>query len=143
MIPDYNSPIVTDGNFTWAEYLRLQMWNAFAIPTPEQIKNAEFLFTHLQELIRTPLGKGLTVSSGIRTAEYTAYLRSRGIPAATRSAHNEGKAVDLKPPASMTNAQFWAYCDKRWPGRMENLHATPSWVHLDTRNWGSKQRFNP
>lgn len=134
---------MTGGNFTWAEYCRLQMWHAFAIPTPEQIKNAEFLFAHLQELIRTPMGQAMVILSGIRTAEYTTYLRSRGIPAATQSAHNEGKAVDLRAPASMTNAQFWTYCDKRWPGRMENLHATPGWVHLDTRQWGKRIRFNP
>ena len=142
MIPDYNSPIITDGNFTWAEYCRLQMWAALAMPTTAQQASIIFLFGELQK-IRAALGKPLAISSGIRTDAYTQYLRNRGIPAATRSAHNEGKAVDLKPPAGMTTAQLWDYCAKRWPGRMENLHATPGWVHLDTREWGSRKRFNP
>lgn len=140
---NYNEPIVPGGNFTWGEYALLRMWNTLAVPSKEERDHAVFLFTHIQKLIRTPLGKGLEVSSGARTLAYAKYLRSIKIPAALGGAHNTWEAVDLEPPAGMTNAEFWAYCDKVWPGRMENLHATPTWVHLDIRNWGMKQRFDP
>lgn len=140
---DYNKPIVDGGAFKWHEYLILREWGTLAIPTAAQIAAAKVLFGHVQTLIRGPLGKPLNITSGIRTSQYTNWLRKHGIPAAMKSAHNDGMAVDLSPPAGMTNAQFWAFCDKHWPGRMENLSATPTWVHLDTRNWGSRQRFNP
>ncbi|MCA9790033.1 MAG: hypothetical protein KC462_09675, partial [Cyanobacteria bacterium HKST-UBA05] len=63
MIPDYNSPIITDGNFTWAEYCRLQMWAALAMPTTAQQASIIFLFGELQK-IRAALGKPLAISSG-------------------------------------------------------------------------------
>ena len=139
----YNEEIVQGCHFDWWEYARLQEWNALAIPTDKERASAITLFTHIRDYIRVPLNKALTISSGCRTKEYTQYLRRKGIPAALASAHNEWKAVDLLPPAGMSNAQFWHWCSARWPGRMENLSATPGWVHLDTREWGSRRRFNP
>jgi hypothetical protein len=140
---DYKALIVPDGCFTWGAYAWLPGLKTMAVPTETQKGNAMTLFFHLKNLIRVPLGKPLTISSGARTAEYTLYLRRKGIPAATKSAHNEWAAVDLHPPEGMSNAEFWHWCDERWPGRMENLAHTPTWVHLDTREWGKKVRFNP
>jgi hypothetical protein len=140
---NYNEPIVPGGNFLWGEYCKLQMWDVLLIPDKTQHDKAVFLFTQIQKLIRGPLNKGLDIASGARNAKYTAYLKSIGIPAATGSAHNSWEAVDLEPPHGMTNAEFWKFCDKVWPGRMELLSYTKSWVHLDTRNWGMRQRFKP
>lgn len=140
---DYTKPIVPNGNFMWWEYCHLRMWNVLAIPTVEERDRAVFLFKVIQELIRDPLGKALTVASGARTTAYTKYLRSVKIYAAQNSAHNSWEGVDLEPPVGMSTQEFWAFCDKRWPGRLENVWATPSWVHLDIRNWGKRERFNP
>lgn len=137
-----NEPIVKDGNFEWHEYLRLKEWAEFVTPTAEQIKNAVFLFTELQKL-RKELGQPLYITSGIRSMAYTKWLRKRGIPAALGSAHLSGQAVDLAPPKGMTTRQFWNWCHKRWPGRMEAFESTPTWVHLDTRDWGKRVRFKP
>lgn len=140
---NYNEPIVTGGNFTWGEYATARAWNALFIPSKLEIDKAIFLFTHIQKLIRGPLGKGLDIASGARNVQYAKYLRSMGIPAAMQGAHNDWAAVDLEPPHGMSNAEFWKYCDKVWPGRMELFKYTPSWVHLDIREWGMRKRFAP
>lgn len=134
--------IVPNGHFTWREYITLGLWNKLAEPTEVQKANAEFLFAELEKL-RIALGKPLTISSGARTWEYTRFLRQQGIPAALRSAHMDWQAVDLKAPEGMSNQSFWQWCHQRWPGRMEHFSATPTWVHLDTRNWGQHIRFHP
>jgi uncharacterized protein YcbK (DUF882 family) len=138
---DYNAPIVPGGSFSWGEYALLREWDAFARPTAVQQDNARFLFTQLQPL-RERLGHPLIISSGARTGAYTRYLRSRGVPAALQSAHLDWQAVDLQCPG-MTTATLWSWLAQHWPGRMENLAATPGWVHLDTRSWGQRLRFNP
>lgn len=141
MVMDYQQPIIPGGSFLWIEYALLQQWNALAIPTQTQYQNALFLFQQLQPL-RQQLGRPLTITSGARTPQYTQYLRSTGVPAALASAHLDWQGVDLQCP-SLSNADLWRFLDGRWPGRMENLSATPTWVHLDTRNWGQRLRFNP
>lgn len=141
--PDYSQAIVNGGNFTWGEYALLRMWNTLAIPNKQERDHAIFLFTHIQKLIRTPINKPMDIVSGARTVTYAKYLRSIGIPAALKGAHNSWEGVDLEAPSGMSNAEFWRYCDKVWPGRMELLAYTPTWVHLDTRNWGRRERFKP
>lgn len=142
-LSNYDSLIVPQGFFKWKEYALLKEWKAYAIPTEGQQTNAIKLFTHIRDLIRVPLDKPITISSGARTSEYVAYLRRKGTPAATKGAHLDWAGVDLLPPTGMSNAQFWHFCDSRWPGRMENLSHTPGWIHLDTRQWGQRVRFNP
>jgi uncharacterized protein YcbK (DUF882 family) len=138
---DYTRPIIPGGSFTWSEYALLQEWNAYARPTEQQRYNAVVLFKEIQKL-RAELGKPMVIRSGARTDQYTAYLRSRGIPAALKSAHNDWCAVDLAVP-NMRTVDLWRFCDQRWLGRLENFTHTPTWVHLDTRNWGRRERFNP
>lgn len=138
---DFKKPIVPGGSFTWEEYAWLREFKAYGQPTAAQRNNAVFLFTELEPL-RKELGKPLIITSGARTAEYTAHLRRKGIPAAPRSAHNEWKAVDLICPG-MKTPELWKWFDKRWKGRMEALEATPTWVHLDTRDYGKRIRFKP
>lgn len=143
LIPNYNTNIIPAGSFTWREYAVLKGFHELAIPTPSQYQNAMFLFTQLQKLIRTPLGKPIDIASGARTAEYTRWLQKCGIPAANKSAHNDWQAVDLHVPKGMSLTEFWTFCDSRWPGRMEQWQFTPTWVHLDIRNWGERIRFKP
>lgn len=140
---DYNSPIIPGGSFDWHEYALLRAYKepVFAIPTETQINNARFLFTELQKL-RVELGKPMYIKSGARTDTYTQYLRSKGIPAALGSAHNEWKAVDISVP-NMKTIDLWKFCHDRWPGRMENFSHTPTWCHLDTKQFGQRIRFNP
>ncbi|NBW08384.1 MAG: hypothetical protein EBR82_10185 [Caulobacteraceae bacterium] len=142
MITNFDTPIVKGGSFNWREYCLLKGFNKLAQPDVKQHANAIFLFIELQKL-RNALGKPLTITSGARTMEYTLWLRKQGIPAALKSAHLDWQAVDLAPPVGMTQKQFWDFCRKHWPGRLENWQATPTWVHLDTRNWGLRQTFNP
>lgn len=138
---DYNAPIIPGGAFTWAEYAQLPGWGHLLTPSGAQKKNALFLFTQLQPL-REKLGKPLIISSGARDGVYTLDLRRRGYKAALQSAHIDWQAVDLHCPG-MTTAELWHWFNQHWAGRMENLSATPGWVHLDTRNWGQRLRFNP
>jgi uncharacterized protein YcbK (DUF882 family) len=141
IITNFDSPIVEKGSFTWREFLTIRGWNSVVSPTEEQYHNAIFLFHELQK-IRNELGKPLTITSGIRTLAYTYYLRKKGIPAALKSAHLEGRAVDLTCPG-MKNRQLWEFLRARWPGRMECLTATPTWCHIDTRKWLQKITFKP
>lgn len=136
-----DAPIIPNGHFRWDEYCFLHGFGKYAEPTPEEYKNAIFLFTHLEPL-RVELGKPMAVRSGARTKAYTAYLQSEGIPAAPNSAHNEWRAVDIDVP-NMRTADLWRFCRDRWPGRLEELAATPTWVHLDTWQWGQKITFRP
>lgn len=138
---DYNAPIIPGGSFLWAEYALLREWNTLAIPTDIQKANAIKLFTELQPL-RKLLNKPLIIKSGARTNEYTAYLRKKGIPAAAKSAHVDWQGVDIVCP-SMRVIDLWNFFDLHWKGRMEHFSATPTWVHLDTRQWGQKIRFHP
>jgi uncharacterized protein YcbK (DUF882 family) len=138
---DYTQTIVPKGSFTWGEYAYLPRWAVYAEPSETQRKNAVFLFSALQK-IRDELKRPIIISSGARTPAYTQALRMLGIPAARKSAHNDWMAVDITCP-SLNNKMLWAFCNARWQGRMENIAATPNWVHLDTRDWGSRTRFNP
>lgn len=144
---DYKAPIFIDpktgkrGNFTWGEYALLPRFSQYAVPTEQERKNAIFLFQEVQK-IRELIGHPIIITGGCRTSAYTKHLRANGIPAAQFSAHNEWRAVDISCP-NMTNKELWDFCNKHWAGRMELLRYTPTWVHLDTRNWGSHQRFVP
>lgn len=141
MIKNYNEPIIPNGSFLWSEYAYLRLLKKFAIPTQQQLENARFLFSQLQSL-RLELGLPLIITSGARTTEYTNLLRSRGIPAARFSAHNSWQGVDLVCP-KLSVRELYRFFDKRWLGRMELLEFTPTWVHLDTREWGRGIRFRP
>lgn len=135
--------IIKNGSFTWAEYATAKMWGKLLQPTEEQKANAIQLFTYLEGMIRMPWGQPLFIASGARNDAYTQYLRSQNIPAAIHSAHNEWKAVDLYIPRKCTPKEFWDFCKAHWPGRIEHWVATPSWVHLDTREWGKRITFKP
>lgn len=138
---DYSKAIIPRGNFTWGEFLWMPRAARHATLTASEYNNAVFLFSELQKL-RKELGRPLIITSGKRDLQYTRLLRRQGIPAAWKSAHIDGQAVDLTCP-TMSTAQLWHWIDKRWPGRMELLAWTPSWVHLDTRDWGKRIRFKP
>lgn len=138
---NYDATIIPGGSFTWHEYAFLHDWNVLAHPSEIQEQNAITLFSHLQD-IRNLIKKPIIIRSGARTPEYTAYLRKRGVPAALHSPHMEWKAVDITIP-SMSNKDLWLFCNDNWKGRLENLHFTPTWVHLDVLQWGERVRFNP
>ena len=140
---DLLANITKEGHFKWSEYLWQQGFKQYGQPTPEQQANIILLFTRIEEYIREPFGQSLTISSGFRSDAYTANLRARGIPAALHSAHNTGEAVDLHIPRNKTPRQFWDWCSARWPGRMELSSFTPTWCHLDIRQWSQKVRFAP
>lgn len=140
-IIDYSAPIVPGGKFKWGEYAWLPKMQIYAKPNEQQRKNAIQLFTYLQPF-REELDEELIITSGARTLEYVQILRARGIPAALKGAHNTWEGVDLTCRA-MSTPRLWRWFDERWPGRMELLKYTPSWVHLDTRQWGERVRFAP
>jgi uncharacterized protein YcbK (DUF882 family) len=139
LIENYHQPIVLGGSFTWAEFTLMKGFKTYAGPNEEQYNRALFLFQQLQPL-RDLLGLPLIITSGVRTPEYTAHLRRKGISAAIKSAHLDWCAVDLVCP-SRSSKWLWDFFDVHWLGRMEHWRDTPTWVHLDTRNWGRRQRF--
>ena len=138
---DPKQAIIPGGSFTWGEYAFVKGFGDMLIPSKAQRDNAVFLFTQLQPL-RRELGRPLIITSGARSEAYTLWLKSKGIPAALKSAHNEWRAVDITCPG-LDNKALWGWFNSRWPGRMEALAHTPGWVHLDTRQWGQRVRFNP
>lgn len=138
---DYKATIIPGGSFTWGEYAWLPQLGKYAEPNETQYRNAIQLFTRIQKF-REELNRPLIITSGARTPEYVELLRSKGIPAAVNGAHNHWEGLDLTCP-SLSTPRLWRWFDARWPGRMELLRYTPSWVHLDIRKWGDKVRFAP
>lgn len=87
------------------------------------------------DAIREEWGSGIRVTSGARCPNYTNYLRAHGIPAALRSAHIEGIALDLRPTNGKLR-EFQEFVKQRLDRlkiRMEDPEATPSWCHIDLR----------
>jgi hypothetical protein len=87
-----------------------------------------------------PLSKcTLRCNSGARCMKHTEALRMMGIPAALKSAHMEGLAIDLAPIDKTMIAEFQDFCERNvpiWACRMEDKKHTKSWVHLDLKGVG-------
>lgn len=89
----------------------------------------------IADTIREGWGSPLDCNSGARCANYNLYLQMHGIRAATRSAHMEGIAMDLKPVNGKI-AEFHDYVRSRLAEleiRMESPIDAPSWAHIDLR----------
>lgn len=87
------------------------------------------------DAIREEWGSGIRVTSGARCHNYTQYLRAHGIPAALRSAHIEGIALDLRPTNGKLR-EFQEFVKARLVSlniRMEDPEYTPQWCHIDLR----------
>ncbi len=85
--------------------------------------------------IREGWGSGINVTSGARCQQYNMYLRMHGIPAALKSAHMSGIALDLKPVNGKIT-EFHNYVRSRLAElniRMESPIDSPSWAHIDSR----------
>jgi hypothetical protein len=95
-----------------------------------------------EHLIATGRSKdkaALNCNSGARCMNHTIALRSLGIPAALKSAHLEGLAIDLCPLDDKLLAEFQDFCERNipmWVCRMEDKRFTEEWVHLDLRGVG-------
>lgn len=86
--------------------------------------------------IRTAWGYPLVVTSGARCEAYTRKLREDGIPAALKSAHIEGLAVDIAPlnKESLFKFQTWLIPSLEGLGVwIEDFKYTPSWCHVQIR----------
>lgn len=98
----------------------------------------------LADHIREAWGAPLSCTSGARCAAYTEKLRAQGIPAARKSAHLEGLAIDLTP-VNRKYEEFHNLCTKsleEWDCWMEDPAATPSWAHIQLRP-SAKRIFKP
>lgn len=86
--------------------------------------------------IRTAWGHPLVVTSGARCEAYTRKLREDGIPAALKSAHIEGLAVDIAPLNKESMFKFKEWLMPRLEGLgiwLEDPKFTPSWCHVQIR----------
>lgn len=98
-----------------------------ALPTDE--------IMYLADRIRQEWGGPLNVTSGARCKVRRAQLKAMGIPAALRSAHSVGLAVDLAPADGRIEA-FHQFCKDRivaWGAWMECPTYTGSWGHIQLR----------
>lgn len=94
---------------------------------------------HLLKTGRPKEKAQLNCNSGARCMDHTLALRKMGIPAALKSAHLEGLALDLCPVDDALLAEFQEFCERNiyvWLCRMEDRRATEDWVHLDLRGIG-------
>ncbi|RYZ83693.1 MAG: hypothetical protein EOP04_19465 [Proteobacteria bacterium] len=88
------------------------------------------------EIIRAAWGKPLNCVSGARCQKHTDDLRAAGIPAAKKSAHIDGIAIDLCPVNKKDIKAFHDFCKQHlieWDLYMEDPAHTKSWAHLDER----------
>lgn len=97
-----------------------------AAATPEQRANAAVLAARVSQLL-AELGytKRPAITDGLRAANAT-----YGAP---KSAHKEGKAIDLRDRKGELKAKITPELLKKHALRMEHPDATPMWCHLDTR----------
>lgn len=97
--------------------------------------------------LREMWGGPLFVSSGARCYEHTIALRARGIPAALRSAHREGLALDLRPEKPEQIIDFQRFVESKLDQLdiyMEDRRFTRQWAHIQTRPTKSGNRiFHP
>lgn len=87
------------------------------------------------DAIREGWGSPVDCSSGARCANYNMYLRMHGVPAALKSAHIDGIAMDLKPVNGKIT-EFHNYVRSRLVElnlRMESPIDAPGWAHIDKR----------
>ena len=97
------------------------------LPRPEIILRAV--------LLRERWGEPLEVRSGARCMAHTLALRASGTPAALKSAHLSGEALDLAPIGSPI-AEFHDFVEGQLEALglyMEDRSATPTWCHIQTR----------
>jgi len=87
--------------------------------------------------IRAEYGKPITILSGARCAPH-----NKAIGGATKSAHIEGKAADLKRDDDLLTF-IMARLD-RYNIRLEDPDVTSSWIHIDLRPpFKGKRIFKP
>lgn len=91
--------------------------------------------------IRHDWGKPITIVSGRRCMKHTEALRKKGIPAALKSAHLEGLAVDVLRTDELL--EFITANLEKYNIWMENPEFTPSWIHIQIRPVKGKRVFNP
>jgi hypothetical protein len=97
-----------------------------AAATPTQQANAAVLASRVSQLL-AELGyeKRPAITDGLRDAN-----AKYGAP---KSAHKEGKAIDLRDRDGTLKAKITPELLKKHALRMEHPDATPTWCHLDTR----------
>lgn len=98
-------------------------------------RNVSPRILEVADKLREAWGSGIRVTSGARCENYTKYLQMHGVPAATRSAHIEGLALDLRP----TNGKLREFQEfvrlklGELKIRMEDPEHTSQWCHVDLR----------
>lgn len=97
------------------------------------------------DLLREGWGP-LGCSSGARCLQHTLKLRKNGTPAALKSAHIDGLALDLYDPKGRIKPlqEYIRSRLKELDIYMEDPLYTPSWTHITTRPPASGERvFRP
>lgn len=123
--------------FTVGEALWLPRIKSYHIPTEEEKQNILDIAEKL-DVIRELWGKPMTVSSWIRPESY-----NRSIGGAGKSAHIDGRAVDIRDPDGLLDA----FCEGLDMGGklkelglwVEHKDATAGWTHFDTKNRGNRK----
>jgi Peptidase M15/Fungal cellulose binding domain len=89
----------------------------------------------IADKLREGWGGPLRCVSGARCKAYNKYLIMTNVPAAPKSAHIDGQALDLRPVDGRIK-EFQEYVKGRLEElniRMESPIDAPTWVHVDTR----------
>lgn len=95
----------------------------------------------IAQWLRDTLGKSITINNYATGGQYKeSGLRSlTTTTGAKKSAHKEGKAIDIKV-SGMTAKEVYDWClDNQMQlyalgvREIENINATPTWVHIGTR----------
>ncbi|MCD8042797.1 MAG: D-Ala-D-Ala carboxypeptidase family metallohydrolase [Tannerellaceae bacterium] len=94
--PDYISPPIDHGGFTWQEFTHSDTARKYGIPNEPtgQVKESiRVLVAHLLQPLRLLYGKPVRITSGYRSPEV-----NRLVKGTTRSQHIKGEAADLAIP---------------------------------------------
>ena len=134
--------------------------NNFDEQGPETQANLNALLVKVN-LVRAKYGKIMNVSSGLRTLQhhleiYREIAAKKGIPfdeskVPLQSKHLYGQAADFVPE-SVEDFKQWCLDNDDFLREtgiwMESFHSTPSWVHMQSVQYGSFKegaslQFNP
>lgn len=98
------------------------------------------------DILRQDWEGPLLITSGFRCLDWTKWLQAQGVPAATRSKHTQGVALDLRPTDLSRITEFhnfvlfmledldiWA----------EDFRHTPTWAHVQAEPFGSYRPGGP
>lgn len=126
-------------NFYLTEFVPKDVYEAYG---EKSLQFVDERIIYIAQFVRDTFGKSVTINDWWDGGQYkeSGYRSPDSKTGAFRSQHKAGRAIDIKV-SGMTAKQVYDYIMSHEElfiqagvTAMENITATPTWVHLDCRN---------